>query len=193
LPISAFNQTLSLFHKQVLHQHTAGIIVPTKSPTTNYNTSKPDILRQLFKQIVLNNRSSNKRQKDMPFCPIYLILYMCLVQNKSNNLPLATIRHITRYQYITESILICCLINIDTLSHRYWYVITSISNRYQYIIITNKSHFVVNALYSEPVRVNRLNNSILDCLVSGHSKTGADRMFSNIATSIFNKDYFNYL
>jgi hypothetical protein len=45
LPISAFNQILSLFHKQILHQCTAGIIAPIKPPTTNYNASKPDILR----------------------------------------------------------------------------------------------------------------------------------------------------
>jgi hypothetical protein len=49
LPISASNWTLSLFHKQILHQRTAGIITPTKPPTTNYNASKSDILRQLFK------------------------------------------------------------------------------------------------------------------------------------------------
>jgi hypothetical protein len=79
LPISAFNRTLSLFHKQILHQRTAGIIVPTKPPTTNYNASKPDILRQLFKQMVLNNRSSNRRQKGMPFCPIHLILYILIL------------------------------------------------------------------------------------------------------------------
>jgi hypothetical protein len=45
LPISASNQTLSIFYKQILHQCTASIVASMKPPTTNYNASKLDILR----------------------------------------------------------------------------------------------------------------------------------------------------
>jgi hypothetical protein len=46
---TASNCTLSIFYKQKLNEHTMGIITIKKLDTMNSNTSKPDILRQLFK------------------------------------------------------------------------------------------------------------------------------------------------
>jgi hypothetical protein len=43
------------------------------------------------------------------------------------------------------------------------------------------------------VRVGRLDNCIADFLRTGHSKTSADRLFANIATTLAAKDYFNHL
>jgi hypothetical protein len=64
---TASNRTLNVFHKQKLNKRTMGIITIRKPDTMNSNASKPDILRQLFKQIVWNNRTSNGRQKDIAF------------------------------------------------------------------------------------------------------------------------------
>jgi len=58
---------------------------------------------------------------------------------------------------------------------------------------TNKSHFIIDALCGETVRVGRLNNFKVDYLRTGHSKTDADRLFANIATALQSKDYFNHL
>ena len=58
---------------------------------------------------------------------------------------------------------------------------------------TNKSNFVVNSLCAEPIRIGRFLSFTTIYLPKGHSKTNADKMFANIATSLTVNDYYNHL
>jgi ribosomal protein L4 len=44
------------------------VISTIVSEKTNDNSKKPDILRQLFRAFVTNNRTPNKKQKNNNFC-----------------------------------------------------------------------------------------------------------------------------
>jgi hypothetical protein len=57
----------------------------------------------------------------------------------------------------------------------------------------DKSYYIINALCIETVCIGKLTTCTVNYLWAEHIKTRTDQLFTNIATTLTNKDYFNHL
>ena len=62
---SASKPTLAELQSKLLKRISDGVLATEVFTSTNNNSAKPDILHQIFKDFIINNRTTNGKQKDI--------------------------------------------------------------------------------------------------------------------------------